>query len=286
MYSKKKEKKIKNKSYFSRFRSKFRRRREFKTDYKARKYLILQNKNKYNTPKFRLVVRITNKDIICQIISSKIIGDEIKCVAYSHELKRYGLKVGLKNWPASYATGLLCARRLLKKLGIDKIYEGKKIINGEFFLNERDESINENIINPFCSYLDVGLRRTTTGARIFAALKGATDGGLYIPHNSNGKQFPGWCKDEGGENYNSEKCKYYILGGHVSDYMKKMKSENLTKYEKHFSNYIIKGINSNNIKELYEKLHEAIRENPQATKPLILDKLRINKSFKKKKKII
>ena len=32
---------------------KFRRRREGKTDYFARKRLVIQDKNKYNTPKYR-----------------------------------------------------------------------------------------------------------------------------------------------------------------------------------------------------------------------------------------
>lgn len=40
---------------------------EGKTDYYARKRLVVQAKNKYNSPKYRLVVRITNKDIICQV---------------------------------------------------------------------------------------------------------------------------------------------------------------------------------------------------------------------------
>jgi large subunit ribosomal protein L5e len=40
---------------------------EGKTDYYARRALIHQDKNKYNTPKYRLVVRFTNKDIICQV---------------------------------------------------------------------------------------------------------------------------------------------------------------------------------------------------------------------------
>ena len=31
--------------------------------------------------------------------------------------------------------------------------------------------------------LDVGLQTTSTGARIFGALKGALDGGLHIPHS-------------------------------------------------------------------------------------------------------
>lgn len=34
----------------------------------------------------------------------------------------------------------------------------------------------------FRCYLDVGLARTSTGARIFGVLKGAVDGGLDIPH--------------------------------------------------------------------------------------------------------
>lgn len=34
----------------------------------------------------------------------------------------------------------------------------------------------------FRAFLDVGLARTTTGARVFGALKGAVDGGLDIPH--------------------------------------------------------------------------------------------------------
>ena len=40
---------------------------EGKTDYFARKRLVTQDKNKYNTPKYRFVVRFTNKDIICQV---------------------------------------------------------------------------------------------------------------------------------------------------------------------------------------------------------------------------
>lgn len=40
---------------------------EGRTDYFARKRLVIQDKNKYNTPKYRLVVRFTNKDIICQV---------------------------------------------------------------------------------------------------------------------------------------------------------------------------------------------------------------------------
>ena len=40
---------------------------EGKTDYRARKRLVTQDKNKYNTPKYRLVVRFTSTDIIAQV---------------------------------------------------------------------------------------------------------------------------------------------------------------------------------------------------------------------------
>ncbi|XP_029440032.1 60S ribosomal protein L5-like isoform X2 [Rhinatrema bivittatum] len=59
---------VKNKAYFRRYQVKFRRRREGKTDYFARKRLVIQDKNKYNTPKYRLIVRISNRDIVSQLL--------------------------------------------------------------------------------------------------------------------------------------------------------------------------------------------------------------------------
>merc|ERR1712227_392186 len=92
----------KNKSYFKRYQPKFKRRRGGKTDYYARKRLCVQDKNKYNTPKYRLVVRITNKDIIAQITYARLVGDVVISAAYSHELPRYGITVGLTNYAAAY----------------------------------------------------------------------------------------------------------------------------------------------------------------------------------------
>ena len=103
---------VKNKAYFKRFQVKFRRRREGKTDYFARKRLVIQDKNKYNTPKYRMVVRSSNKDVCCQIAYARLEGDKIVAAAYSHELPRYGVKVGLTNYAAAYCTGLLLARRV------------------------------------------------------------------------------------------------------------------------------------------------------------------------------
>jgi len=121
---------VKNKPYFKRFQVKYRRRREGKTDYYARKRLVTQDKNKYNSPRYRLVVRFSNKDVVTQIVYAKITGDLVLCAAYSHELKRYGMPVGHTNYAAAYATGLLLARRLLTKLNLADKYKGNQDING------------------------------------------------------------------------------------------------------------------------------------------------------------
>jgi ribosomal protein L18 len=77
----------------------------------------------------RLIVRFTNRDIVCQIAYSTLAGDVIVAAAYAHELGRYGLTVGLSNYSAAYCTGLLLARRVLQKYGLDKTYEvGRHII--------------------------------------------------------------------------------------------------------------------------------------------------------------
>jgi ribosomal protein L18 len=110
---------------------------------------------------------------------SKIVGDICLAAAYSHELPKYGVEVGLTNYAACYCTGLLVARRLLKKLGMDEQYEGQEEPDGEYFMVEADGDTR-----PFTCVLDVGLIRTTTGAKVFGALKGAVDGGLNIPHSS------------------------------------------------------------------------------------------------------
>jgi len=55
---------LKNKAYCSRYQTKFRRRRQGKTDYYARKRLVVNDKDKYESKKYRFVVRRTNKRII------------------------------------------------------------------------------------------------------------------------------------------------------------------------------------------------------------------------------
>merc|ERR1711922_45761 len=127
---------VKNKAYFKRYQVKYKRRRQGVTDYQARKKLCVQDKNKYMTPKYRMVVRFTNKDIVCQIAYARIQGDVVVASAYAHELPKYGVKVGLTNYAAAYCTGLLVARRILHKFGLNDIYTGVTEASGEDYAVE------------------------------------------------------------------------------------------------------------------------------------------------------
>ncbi|KAL5784254.1 hypothetical protein ACOSQ2_006646 [Xanthoceras sorbifolium] len=247
----------KSKAYFKRFQVKYKRRREGKTDYRARIRLINQDKNKYNTPKYRFVVRFTNKDIIAQIVSASIVGDNILAAAYAHELPHFGLDVGLTNYAAAYCTGLLLARRVLKMLEMDDEYVGNVEATGEDFSVEPAESRR-----PFRALLDVGLIKTTTGNRVFGALKGALDGGLDIPHSD--KRFAGFSKDS--KQLDVDVHRKYIYGGHVAAYMRTLTEDEPEKYQSHFGEYIKKGLEADGLEAMYKKVHAAIRADPTAKK--------------------
>lgn len=230
---------VKNKQYFKRYQVKFKRRREGRTDYQARKRLIFQDKNKYNTPKYRLIVRLSNRNITCQIAYARIEGDRIVCAAYSHELPKYGIKVGLTNYAAAYCTGLLLARRILQKLGLDSLYSGCTEVTGDEYLVEPVEEGP----GAFRCYLDVGLTRTTTGARVFGAMKGAVDGGLNIPHSV--KRFPGFNAEE--KTLDAAVHREHIFGQHVAKYMKELEGEDEEAYKRQFAQYIKLGIRADDV---------------------------------------
>jgi large subunit ribosomal protein L5e len=253
---------LKNKAYFKRFQVKYRRRRQGKTDYRARRTMVLQDKTKYSQPKYRFVVRITNRDVTCQVVHSKIAGDEVLQAAYSHELPAFGIPVGLTNYAAAYATGLLCARRTLAKLGIANEFQGAKETNGAFKASrtKKDEGEEEGRF-PFKAILDIGLARTTTGARIFGAMKGAVDGGIAIPHKPN--RFPGFNAAKG--ELDAKVHRDHIFGGHVGAYMKQMDEikksnpdEKITQFDAFSKNKIAAG----DLEALYKKAHAAIRADP------------------------
>jgi len=254
---------VKNKAYFKRFQVKYRRRREGKTDYYARRRLVNQDKNKYDSPKYRLVARFTNSDVIAQIVYSKIVGDFVLCAAYAHELPRYGIPVGLTNYSAAYATGLLLARRLLAKLGLGEKYQGNNEINGQDY----NVSPIADGPKPFRALLDVGLARTTTGAKVFAVLKGAADGGLDVPHSVN--RFAGYNEEK--KTLDAAILRKYIFGGHVADYMRALKEEDDTAFKARFSQFIKHGITADGVEKMYVAAHKNIRAKPEfvkSTKPV------------------
>jgi hypothetical protein len=93
-------------------------------------------------------------------------------------------------------------------------------------------------------YLDVGLQRTTTGARVFAAMKGAVDGGLNIPHST--KRFPGY--DAESKSFNADVHRAHIFGQHVADYMRSLEEEDPEAFKRQFSQYIKLGINADQVR--------------------------------------
>jgi large subunit ribosomal protein L5e len=246
---------LKNKAYFKRYQVKLKRRRQGKTDYYARKRLTVQAKNKYNTPKYRLIVRFTNRDVIAQIAYSKLEGDIIVCSAYAHELPRYGVKAGLTNYAAAYATGLLLARRHLKNIKLDGTYKGLEEVSGDYYNAEKDGDLA-----PFKAVLDTGLARTTTGCKVFAVMKGVADGGIDVPHSEN--RFFGY--DSESKEYNAEAHRDRIFGKHVAEYMTSLKEEDEDAYKRQFSKFITAGVSSDSIESMYKKAHAAIRANPDA----------------------
>jgi large subunit ribosomal protein L18 len=128
------------------YRVAFRRRREGKTNYRARRALVLSK-----SP--RLVVRLTLKHAIVQIVEAEAVGDKVVVSAHSRELaKNYGWLSGGGNVPAAYLTGLLCGFKAKAK-GVKNVF------------------------------LDIGLHIPTKGSRVFAALKGVLDAGLEVPHS-------------------------------------------------------------------------------------------------------
>lgn len=240
-----------SKSYLSRFQTKLRRRREGKTDYRQRRSLVKQDANKQGVAKNRIVVRITNSKVICQLVRAFVDGDKIVVYADSTELKKYGINFGLTNYSSAYATGLLLARRMLEKYNLCEDYPAKET-DGQFSLVENNDEGHK----AFTCYLDIGLKRSTKGARVFAAMKGCSDGGLRVPHSPN--KFPGF-KDG---NLNSEELRNRIFGKTVSSYMISLRENDSLKYKKHFSDYLKNGITPESLEEIYEKAFNEIKQNP------------------------
>ena len=89
-----------------------------------------------------------------------------------------------------------------------------------------------------------------TLAQVFAAMKGAVDGGLDIPHSE--KRFPGY--DSEAKELNADVHRAHIFGGHVADYMRHLIEEDEEAYKKQFSRYIKNGITADGMEDMYKKV--------------------------------
>lgn len=128
----------------------FRRRREGRTDYRARLGLLKSNKT-------RMVVRRTNGNVIVQFADWDGEGDRVLASATARELAKQGWKHSPKSTPAAYLAGYLAGQRA-RKAGV------------------------ENAV------LDIGRHAPVRGSKVFAALKGALDAGVEMPHGDD--KFP------------------------------------------------------------------------------------------------
>ena len=151
----------------------------------------------------------------------------------------------------------MIARRALKKLDLDEHFTGVEEADGEYKLTEAVEIDGEDR-RPFKCYLDVGLARTSTGAKIFGAMKGASDGGILVPHSEN--RFPGY--DIETKEMDPETLRKYIFGGHVAEYMETLADDDEERFKSQFQGYLDDDIEAEGLEELYQEAHKAIREDP------------------------
>ena len=151
----------------------------------------------------------------------------------------------------------MIARRALSKLELADTFTGVEEADGEYKLTEAAEHDGEER-RPFKCFLDVGLARTSTGARVFGAMKGASDGGIFIPHSEN--RFPGYDMET--KELDAETLRKYIFGGHVAEYMETLADDDEERYKSQFQGYIDDEIEADGLEELYQDAHKAIREDP------------------------
>jgi large subunit ribosomal protein L18 len=186
------------------YRVPYRRRRENKTDYVARRILATSEHP-------RLVVRVSNKAITVQVIKSEIEGDIVLAQATSHELKNYGWKASGKNIPAAYLIGYIAGKKAVK--------EGIELVN-----------------------LDIGLKRVTTGNKIFAVAQGANDAGLEIPIDSDVVPSP-----------------EAITGEVISEFAENIQDP--IEYERRFSVYLRRGLRPEVLPNHFEEVKARMEEN-------------------------
>ncbi len=98
-----------------------RRIRQHKTNYRKRKGILI-GKHLF------AAVRISNKNILVQILKPSKVGDEVLVSAHSRELIKHGWQGSRKNIPACYLTGLLAGAKAVGK-GVKQcvLYTGNRM---------------------------------------------------------------------------------------------------------------------------------------------------------------
>lgn len=183
--------------------TKHRRRREQKTNFKKRLKLLKSKKP-------RLVVRGSSNNMLCQIVEHGTKGDKTLLSVSIKDIRKLGWKGHGGNTSSSYLIGYLCGKEALKK----KVKE---------------------------AVLDTGLQMTAKGNVIFAALKGAVDSGMEIPHSD--------------DNIPSEER---ITGKHVVSYALKLKEEDPAGYKKRFSSYLKEKVAPETLDQHFEDIKKKI----------------------------
>jgi len=122
-----------------------RRKREGKTDYKARLKLLSSGMT-------RVVARKSLRYIWFQAVQYSPDGDKVLITAHSKELAKYGWKGNSSNMPSAYLTGLLFAKKA------------------------KSHKISKAVY-------DIGRQVSVKGNVLYAGLKGIIDGGLAVAHS-------------------------------------------------------------------------------------------------------
>jgi large subunit ribosomal protein L18 len=117
-------------------------RRNEKTDFNSRLKML-------KSAKSRLIVRLSNKNIIAQVAEYTGGSDKIIIAVSTKSLEKIGWKGSKTNLPAAYLLGYLLGKKASSK-------------------------VKEAI-------LDLGKRRSVLHSRIYAVVKGVIDGGVHVP---------------------------------------------------------------------------------------------------------
>ncbi|RJQ20780.1 50S ribosomal protein L18 [Candidatus Woesearchaeota archaeon] len=178
----------------------YRRKREGKTDYRKRLKMLTGS-----AP--RLVVRKSLRYVVLQVIEFSPSGDKVIVTAHSKELAKFGWKADGANTSAAYLTGLLIAKKLKKKMRV---------------------------------LVDLGQNVSVKGSVLYAAVKGAQDGGLDVP-----------CAKEVLPSDDR------VRGEHVAKFAKALKAQK-DRYQVQFAKYIKSGVEPEQLPALVDQVKSKI----------------------------